>query len=551
MKKLFHDSLALLSPRERRRFYLLCMADFFTTLLDLAFLALLVLMVGLYTGSFSPPLPFWLQPLFDKERLYLGGLFLLLFVLKNVLVFLLLRAQYRFVYEVASRLSGEELGSYLAGDYARFVNTDSSVHTRAISHQPVEFAHHVLRGWQQFINNSVLVVLTLLVLLLFNAPLFGMLMAMLLPAIALLWWITKKKLDRVRAALRHDRQKAMQYLQESLSGYIEINIFRRAAFFTRRYLRRQGLFNEGLADQLVLQHLPSRMMEVFAVLGLFLLLLAYQWLGGPDSLLLLIAAFVTAAYKIIPGLGRVINSLQQVRLFSYTVEELRATRRGDGMQEESEAPPLRSVRFEQVGFHLEGRRILGGVNMNLIPGSFTCLVGASGIGKTTVLHLLLGFLENEAGHIFINDQRLDAKGRRAFWPRISYSPQQAFLLHDTLQHNIALSDEADLPRLWKTIETTGLVPVVEQLPGGMDVLISEEGRNLSGGQRKRVLMARALYKEADLYIFDEPFNELDRPAMESLAGELKKLADAGKMVLVVSHDTAVREFCTQIIRMDG
>src|SRR6185437_1582712 len=124
-----------------------------------------------------------------------------------------------------------------------------------------------------------------------------------------------------------------------------------------------------------------------------------------------------------------------------------------------------------------------------------------------------------------------------YWEKIAYVKQQPFILHDTLRTNVTLQEEGyDADRLARAMASSGLDVIADGLPDGMDTLISENGRNLSGGQRQRIAIARALYKEADVYLLDEPFSELDEPSEAVLLGYFGELAQKGKIVILITHN---------------
>ena len=249
MKQTYQHTIRLLTRPERARFYLLLFLELLVTLLDLAFLALLFLVVGHYTNTLPDgTLPTWMETFIAIHPLALAGSFLLLFALKNLLGYRVFRSQYRFIYQVATRLSERILTGWLSTPYADHVNIDSSVLIRRVSQQPVEFGHHVLRGFQQVISNSILVALTVIAIIIFDAYLFGMLLLMLLPAIMALALFSRQRLLNIRRTIRADREKTQQYLRESLDGYVEANLYQRKDFFIKRYARYQEKYNAGLAS---------------------------------------------------------------------------------------------------------------------------------------------------------------------------------------------------------------------------------------------------------------------------------------------------------------
>jgi ABC-type bacteriocin/lantibiotic exporter with double-glycine peptidase domain len=140
--------------------------------------------------------------------------------------------------------------------------------------------------------------------------------------------------------------------------------------------------------------------------------------------------------------------------------------------------------------------------------------------------------------------------RQAYWSRIAYVKQQSFLIHDSIRNNITLNGQpCDEERLKKAIDAAGLNVLIESLHGKMDTIITENGRNVSGGQRQRIVLARALYKEADLIILDEPFNELDEESECALLRYFRQLAQSGKMIILITHNKKSLSFCNKTISL--
>jgi len=552
MKKWLNDISRILTRKEKNKFLRLVVLDIVVSVLDISFLLLLVFVVGYYTGTFSPGnLPVPVADLLTRYPLLLITLFLVMFVLKNGGGFLLFRKQFRFLYEVASRISGKNLSGYLNGSYTDYINTDPSVHTRKISLQPVEFSHHVLRGVQQMISNLVLVVLSIIPLLLFQPLLCLMLFMVLLPPVILTGWLTKKRLAALRRSGKLNKEKSIQYLQEALSGYIESNIYDRKHFFLRRYRQYQDRFNAGLAEHQVMQHLPSRLMEVFAVFGLFLLIVFHVYTSPPGSVnVLLIGGFMAAAYKIIPGVVKVLNSREQIKTYSYTIKELLEKEAVPGERGPHPPCPLESVEFRKVSFGFRQENVLTDFSMSLRKGDFTGLSGVSGRGKTTIINLLLGFLDPGAGQILLNNTPVAAKERQAYWSAVSYIRQQSFFIHDSIRNNITLQEQFEQDRLTKALQLSGVDNLATEHPQGIETILSENGKNVSGGQRQRIMLARALYKDAGLIILDEPFSEMDRVAEDRLLNYFRELAATGKIVLLITHSRESLSFCNKIISLD-
>lgn len=564
--------MAILTPSERKRMGALVVWDLLISLADIASLAWLLLIVRIYTGPSREPitgfLPAWLQ---DRQSLLPITLFLLLFSAKNLAGFLVYREQCRFVARVATRIARERLQQYLEGAYSNFINVDSSVHIRRTSYQPIDFCQHVLAGIQQVITQSVLIVLTIVAILLFNAQLFILLFLLLLPPVIGVFYLVKRRLRKVRSETRNSSEKALQHLQEALNGFVESNIYNKNGAFLERYMDRQQQFNHHFAQTLITQGIPARMMEVFALLGLFILVALYQWGGyaGSDAIIT-IGAFMAAAYKIIPGIVKILNTMGQIQTYFYTTEDLIQTKpdkistsvtktagriltsNATSCTNDSTTPALPAIhalQFNQVHFSFGEKPVLRNLSWSMQPGDFMGISGPSGQGKTTILNLLLGFLQPDAGTININGETTDIEQRKRYWPVIAYVKQQPFLLHDTLLHNITLNgSHYHKKKFQRAVQTAGLM---QFLPRQHDsTLIAEQGRNISGGQRQRIAIARALYKDADLIILDEPFNELDQASEQTLLQHFKQLTEQGKMVILITHHKESFSFCNKILQLD-
>ena len=460
--------------------------------------------------------------------------------------------QLRFVYGVASRLSQKKLLSYLDGSYHNYVNIDSSVHIRNISQQPIEFGHYVLEGLQQIISQSVLILITIIAILIFNPVLFPLLFAILTPPIILTGFLMKKKLTAIRKMAKPVSEKTLQHLKEALSGYVESNLYGRKDFFSTRYHTSQAEFNIFLSEQHAIQNMPSRLIEVFAILGLFVLILINYFSTNSNSIeLITLGAFMAAAYKIIPGIVKILNSNGQIKTYEFTVNDLlqneeypRAT--GDQTDEK-----LHAIAFSNVCFRYKDELVLDNFSLYISQGDFIGLSGKSGKGKTTIINLLLGFLEADSGTVDINQVATTGILRRRYWKNISYVKQQQLMINDSIVNNITLSENIyDVQRLENAINASGLRELIERDPERISKIIAEDGKNISGGQRQRIAIARALYKNSSLIILDEPFNELDRNSENLLLQHFTDLSEQGAMILLITHNKQSLSFCNKIISLD-
>lgn len=538
----------ILDQKERVRLFLLTFWDIVISALDIIFLGLTVVVVNFYIrGSAQAYLSFLPHRLTDSKSVLLIAVFFIFFSLKNAFAYYLSALKYNFTYSVASRLSKRNIRQYLKGGYMQYVNVDSSVHIRKISQQPIEFSTYVLTNVQQIISQSVLVLFTVCAVLLYHTTLFVLLFLLLMPAIAFLGWLLKRKLRTVRNNIKRTGEDTLKTLNEALAGYIESNIYDRNDFFSNRYEQQQEQLNHNIRMQQTLQGLPSRLIEVFAILGFFILIVLNKMSGQNASIdLLTIGVFLAAAYKIIPGIVKILNSAGQMKTYEFVVNDLLSEREKEEMPAIASAEHIHSIRFEKIYFRYNSHPLLDGFTFEINPGDLIGISAGSGRGKTTLINILLGFIEQQEGVVSINNRITSAVERKRHWGRISYIKQQPFFIHDTLSRNITLQEgSCDEAKLSEVIHFCGLSSLNGHDNNG-DQLITENGKNLSGGQRQRVMLARALYHGFDLLILDEPFGELDQESENTLLEKLQTLASAGKMILFVTHNRQSLSYCNKL-----
>nr|WP_294794405.1 ABC transporter ATP-binding protein [uncultured Mucilaginibacter sp.] len=543
--------LNVLTRKEKIKAFVLISADLIITLLDIAFLALLLVVVDFYTKGTNHILVLPIDP--GSDSLLIISTFFLLYCLKNWLAYLMLKAQNGFFYKVASRLSEQNMWRYLKQDHPNFTHTDSSTHIREISHQPIEFSTYILANAQQVIAQSMLMAFTVIAIVFYHPLLFAWLFALLLPPVVALAYFIKRKLKRIRTEAKTTHVRVIQYLQEALNSFVESNIYNKNSFFAGRYIQFQQKLNNNISTQQTLQALSSRAIEVFAILGFMILIAVNKWSTGmPGVDLLSLGVFMAASYKIIPGVVKILNSLSQMKTYAFVLPALQPP--GELKEGAEILPPqqIKSIRLEGLSFKYYSHAVFDNLSMEILPGDFVGISGRSGLGKTTLINLLLGFLQQDKGTIAINGQTTTAAQRQQCWPQISYVKQQPFFINDTVLKNIVLTNnDFNTGKLSAVVTACGIDAMLAQYPEGLDKAITEDGKNISGGQRQRIMLARALYHDFDLLILDEPFSEMDEIAEKEMLQNLNVLAQQGKMIMLITHNKAGLDYCNKIIKLDA
>ena len=401
-------------------------------------------------------------------------------------------------------------------------------------------------------TQSFLILISVLAIIIFNAQLFLLLLAVLLPPVIVVFYLIKRKLSTIKLEIQSGNEKTFRSLYDALKGYVESNIYNSHEFFRKRFIRHRALYSKKLFSSIGIQMLPSRIIETFAVLGLFVLMLIARWNGNASSATFItIAAFLAAAYKIIPGVVKVINISGQIRAFETSLAEIANDDTKNQNASIASNKEISAIQFRNVDFQYGPLEILKDLSFCVAKGEMIGITGKSGKGKTTILNLLLGFLSPKSGAILINGQESGKHELKSYWPSISYVRQQSFLMHENINQNITLSEEEpDKKRLEIALKISGLEEMLSEIPEGLNKIITENGKNISGGQQQRIAIARAIYRDADLYLLDEPFNELDDGSSKKLLKHFSELSNKGKTVIIITHDQSSLSFCNKIISLD-
>ena len=210
-----------------------------------------------------------------------------------------------------------------------------------------------------------------------------------------------------------------------------------------------------------------------------------------------------------------------------------------------------AIALRDVSFSYGVRNVLDHVSMVLPAGKFIAIVGASGVGKTTVADLVIGLLRPQSGDIWIDDLPMRDIDIRTWRGMIGYVPQETFLFHDTIMANVTLGDSGIFPaQVESALRRAGARDFVAALPDGMESVVGERGARLSGGQRQRIAIARALIRDPALLILDEATTGLD-PEMEAgIVATVRCLADI-VTVLSISHQPAMRRAADIVYCLDN
>lgn len=250
-----------------------------------------------------------------------------------------------------------------------------------------------------------------------------------------------------------------------------------------------------------------------------------------------------------------ITSTQDAKISLERLGEIHKQKDEDPEEEDkiSVLPDEKTIRIQNVSFQYEGPHspfVLKDIQVEIPDGKVTAIVGASGSGKTTLVKLLLSFYRPVEGEIKIGNYRLE-KIKSQFWRQnCGVVLQDGFLFNDTIANNIALGDDyPDRKKLLEAVKIANIQEFVENLPLGYNSMVGTNGQGLSQGQKQRLLIARAVYKNPLFLFFDEATNALDAGNERIIIENLEKFYK-GRTVIVVAHRLSTVKNADQIIVLD-
>ncbi len=306
----------------------------------------------------------------------------------------------------------------------------------------------------------------------------------------------------------------------------EANIDRINQQLARLQLRQALISGMENSFNLLLSHLG-----MLAALLLALLLVIGGELNGIYLALLVLA--VLTSFEAVQPLAQALQTYPVAKESMTRLQEITAAPELTTQGEQT--PDVGEIRFEALSFAYESKRVLQDISFSLRPGERKAVVGLSGSGKSSLIKLLVRFYEPTQGHILLAGQDLAVYEPEALRRHIAVVSQDEQIFHSTLRKNLLIAKPgANDAELLRALEQARLADLLPELPQGLDTLLGEQGSRLSGGERRRLMLARAFLKDAPVVLLDEVTANLDAITEAEVMSSLKTLL-SGRSALVLTH----------------
>lgn len=539
LKEIYH----LLLPSERRMGMRVIMAVFFSALLNFAGLAALI-----------PVLLFLIEEKEEKGEALLFCLLAVGFILfKNVLVMGLSRFQNYFLLSLYKRLSFSLFSSYYHRGLLFISRLGSTRLGYEVNYVCYAFSMSLLSPLLNMTADVLLILLVTAVLLVYAPMTVLMLYLAFFPFMLMYIFGIKRRIRYYGKKELLARREQTRIVTEAYKGYAELEVNHAFPSLQHSFLKGLDTISFCRLKLETVYHLPLCLSELSVVIGLTLLALS-----GTGNVKALVGIFAVGAFRLLPALRESLSAWTQIQNSVFCLRIIKA-----GMEDlfsAFEEKPTAGLSFEKeiaisnLSYtYPEGKRVLKEFDCTIRKGEYIGIRGSSGIGKSTLFNLLLGFLKPDGGEIRIDGVLLSAENRKLWHRRIGYVPQGVFILDGTLAENVALGCcDISKEKVKRILRQVRLDEWVDELPLGIDTLLGESGARLSGGQKQRVGIARALYKEADILLLDEATSALDTATECEINEMICGLRNdyRGLTVLSIAHRESSLAFCNRIITLN-
>lgn len=358
----------------------------------------------------------------------------------------------------------------------------------------------------------------------------------------LLMFAVRGKAGRLSVVVRKQRRQegdVLGYAAEALRNIRVVKAYAAEDRVTKAYVRDARSGERKGAEGAKLAASMGEAAEFLTGLGLAVVL----WYGAHRALdreitageLVLVLTYARTLYKPFRGIAKEGGRLSKaVASADRLLDVLR--RPGEDVAAGEPAPAFRGeVVFDDVAAGYGGRLAVDGVDLRIGAGELAVLAGPNGAGKTTTVNLLLRLLEAERGAVTVDGVPIGAYRLDSYRERLAYVPQEIALFGGTIEDNVLFGrPDADDAAVQEALEAAFAADFVAALPEGVETRLGENGMSLSGGEARRLMLARAAVRDARILVLDEPFAGLDPESRVTVAKAIRRLA-AGRTAIVVTH----------------
>ena len=501
---------------------------------------------------------------YSKLVVLATGSLLLIFLIKNIFIAYYVYWQDKFIGEIELRLSTKLLDKYIYRPYSYHLSSNTGLLANNVFNESLHVAGNIRRIG--ILTTEFLVLIVISAILIMFEPQGTMVIVVTSMFLSILFNILQKKyITNLGTQMFRYNGQSNKSLLEGLNNIKDIKLLNRENFFINNYYNN---FKKAIRFKVLFGffgQMPRSVFELVMVLSFFVLILFLVGRNDPTVIILTTSLFLIATYRLLPSLVRITVAYQTIQ-FRKNVTEKLLSNLLEYDEEIKEVSLLeknhiklklnKEISLEGISFIYPQttKSILNDVSLKIKKGEMIGVIGPSGSGKTTLIDVLLGLLKPTKGKITTDGIQINEKNIKSFQDIIGYVPQSPTFMDDTIKKNIAFGiEEKDIDNklIEAAVDQANLKEFLEMQKDGINTVIGEKGVRISGGQKQRISIARALYKNPEILIFDEATSSLDEKNESEIVNNIS-LVKKVKTIIVVAHKISILENCDKILKLkDG
>ena len=484
-------------------------------------------------------------------------LIVFIFLIKAIFLFYVDYFELNLTKKIKVSISNSLMNIYLKNKFKFFVDNNTSILSRNLIYETNNSVNFIQCIISIFKEVALLIVIFILVFI--YKPLLSILILFSLIVGAVIFYLftfkvlKQNSIHRIKAA-----GQVLKLINQSLSFIKDIKIFHKEKFFLNNYFKYINIFESKLMVHALLARLPKIFFELFGVvliIGiLFFITTKDQSREAFIELLPFLGLISAAIIKLLPSFKAISGSLTHIVAYNNSFFLITEEIKKDYNQPKENKykiinngnKSLYALELNNVSFKYSDKaKPLDNISMKVKKNSIVGIIGQSGAGKTTLINIILGLFNQDKGEIKINT----VKEEEFFDDKIiTYVPQDILILDDKLKNNIAFGideNQIDEKRVLDVIELAGLTNFYNKNNNDLNVSLGEYGIKISGGEKQRIGIARALYFKPEILILDESTSSLDNKTEDTILNEILKFKEKVSIIMI-SHRLSTLKICDEI-----
>jgi ABC-type multidrug transport system fused ATPase/permease subunit len=460
-----------------------------------------------------------------------------------------------------NRIAHDLLGRIVLAPYVWLIQNNTAIIARHIYEDVRDWRRDFIQSLLTIIQSAIMIISPAAVVIAI-APVDG-LIALLVVAIicASIVFLLRSRFRKISSKVRTASNAAMKTLLQILGGMREVIVSGHSGNFVAAFDKHHGEQNLAAVAVRMWGNVPSMVINLFAQLA-FVGTAAFFWWRGDSGtdIVAQLALIGIVVSRVVPAFNRLAANVSMLFRAAPFVESLidfcndvdyarkQLGRKPGGVPV---PPQWKRLSLQEVSFRYPGseRWSLEGAAITLERGKSYGFVGRSGAGKSTLVNLLLGLIEPTCGTVTVDDEDLSRISITDWHGRFGYVPQDPFIFDASLRDNIVFGENSDHEHVLEVIEQVRLTSIAVELSAGIDTLLGERGRRLSGGQAQRVAIARALFRRPEILFLDEATSALDSITESEIYSTIDHLRGNITALMIAHRATSLRR-CDQIFVLD-